>query len=128
MTKLAQDVILQCLFTHSPDENVFKTPILYWDHLNSDKPVTWPRLWPITDKYKGRVEPLDKDQSSSNKSILLRNVQWGDAGKYQCKLSYTKGEQNERKRGDGTLLVVYGKNELSFNIFNIKTPLKLFVN
>lgn len=114
VTSLADDVILHCELTQSPEEKMTKIPVLYWEYLKSDRPGMWPKLWPASAKYNGRVERLDNDFESPNKSVLFRNVQWEDSGAYQCKLSITTEKSgSERKRGNSTMLLVYDSVSLN---------------
>ncbi|XP_047453655.1 uncharacterized protein LOC125015758 [Mugil cephalus] len=104
---LGQDAILPCWLQISRDE-VFETqPVLYWMYLkqNSTPP---PRVWIPSGGYMGRVDLLD-NPDSTNKSIILRKVEWADSGKYLCKLSITsKKEGSFRRKGNETSLMIYG--------------------
>lgn len=106
-TALGHDVRMPCQLSH--DEKTAISVILYWVYLNNDKPKVW---WP-SEKYVGRVHLLDSDSKSSNKGILLKEVQWADSGKYLCKVSITaEGKKSFRMTGNETLLMVYGKYEV----------------
>ena len=113
VTELGHSVTLPCEFSHSPEDNLTSTPIiLYWLFANSPDQATWLKLWPNTKikEYQERVERLDLNVNSANKSIRLSNVQWQDsAGKYICKVSFETVHTTERKKGNGTILRVYGK-------------------
>lgn len=108
-TPLGKDATMQCQLKVSPDEEMQSVPVLYWSLLTGDKKN--PRLTPNpSPTYEGRVDVLATNRDSTNKSILLKNVQWADSGKYECKLSLkTKKSNSFREKGNGTLLVVYGK-------------------
>lgn len=94
-------------------------PVLYWVYLTQDSTDN-PRLWMPSEKYDGRVELLDNNPNTSSKSILLKNVQWADSGKYQCKVSVITEGDRFRRRGNDTLLMVYGKYKvLEFSFPNI---------
>lgn len=116
---LGNDVILPCQLEVSNDEKMLTPPVLYWVHLTQDKEN--PRLWTPSEKYDQRVELLEKNPNSSNKSVLLKNVQWADNGKYLCKLSITtERHKSFRRKGNETLLMVYGKYKaLLFLLCNI---------
>ncbi|XP_070692058.1 uncharacterized protein [Pempheris klunzingeri] len=112
-TPLGHDVVLPCQFTLSHNERMVTPPVLYW--MCSSQNTDNARMWPISDKYEGRVALLDNNRSSSNKSIILKNVQWADSGKYLCKMSITtEREKSFRKRGNETLLMVY--DTMIFNL------------
>uniref|UniRef100_A0A3B4X6Z0 Ig-like domain-containing protein n=1 Tax=Seriola lalandi dorsalis TaxID=1841481 RepID=A0A3B4X6Z0_SERLL len=81
------DVTMQCQLQLSHDEKMLTVPVLYWLRLTPGHENL--RLWRPSVTYKERVALLDKNSNSTNKSILLRNVQWADSGKYLCKLSIT---------------------------------------
>ncbi|KAM6935113.1 uncharacterized protein PEZ65_005536 [Lycodopsis pacificus] len=104
---LGHDVMMPCLLNLSHDERMVTVPVLYWMYLtqgNTDNP----RLWPSSGKYEGRVERLDKSRNTSIKSVVLKNVQWADSGKYLCKLSITtERDKSFRKKGNETSLKVY---------------------
>lgn len=107
---------MQCQLEVSPDEEMQSVPVLYWTLLAEDKKRLTPNPPPA---YEGRVDTLAKNPNSTNKSILLRNVQWVDSGKYECKLSLrTKKNKSFRERGNGTLLVVYGKYNFLIVLFS----------
>ncbi|XP_072249486.1 uncharacterized protein [Leuresthes tenuis] len=101
------DVIMLCELRLSQNEIMSNSPVLYWlflEEANTEKS----RLWHPSDAYKERVNLLDNGQNSLNKSILLKNVQWADSGKYVCKLSITiKNNGSFRKSGNQTTLKVY---------------------
>ncbi|XP_074540303.1 uncharacterized protein LOC141801227 [Halichoeres trimaculatus] len=100
---LGQAVMLHCQLNLTLDEKLLTSPVLYWDNMN-----TKDRLWPQTvDKYINRVQLMDKNANSLNKSILLTSVQWHDSGKYLCKLSINTEKEKCRKLGGGTSLMVY---------------------
>ncbi|XP_039974423.1 uncharacterized protein LOC120784578 isoform X2 [Xiphias gladius] len=112
---LGNDVILPCQLEVSNDEKMLTPPVLYWVHLTQDKEN--PRLWTPSEKYDQRVELLEKNPNSSNKSVLLKNVQWADNGKYLCKLSITtERHKSFRRKGNETLLMVY--DTMTFNLTN----------
>lgn len=106
-TALGHDVIMPCHLNLSHDEKMVTPPVLYWlclTHNNTNNG----RLWSHSEKYKGRVDLLDNDPNSSNKSIVFKNVQWADGGKYLCKLSITtQRDKSFRRKGNETLLRVY---------------------
>ncbi len=106
-TALGQDVMMPCQLSLS--EKIVIPPVLYWVYLIEDIEST--RLWEESDgKYKNRVNLLDHDKFSSNKSILLKNVQWDDSGKYLCKLSVsTETDGRFRAKGNKTFLMIHGK-------------------
>lgn len=100
---LGGDVVMPCHLSNN--EKMVAPPVLYWVYSDNAK------LWPSSEKYKERVDLLDKDVHSSNKSMLFKNVQWADSGKYLCKLSIMDTDSNKRSRvrGNETLLMIYGK-------------------
>ncbi len=107
-TALGHNVTMPCQLSH--DEKIATTPVLYWVYVNDDNP----KLWIPSEQYEGRVDLLDSNLNSSNKGILLKEVQWADSGKYLCKLSITpEGKKSFRMTGNGTLLMVYGKYKVS---------------
>ncbi|XP_034554196.1 uncharacterized protein LOC117823205 [Notolabrus celidotus] len=65
-------------------------------------------------KYRNRVQLMDDNINSRNKSILLKGVQWADSGMYQCKLSITTEREKGRKLGGGTVLMIY--DTMIFNL------------
>lgn len=73
------------------------------------------RLWPDPESpYKDRVDVLDSDRNSPNRSVLLKNVQWEDStGKYECKLSYRAAKQDKRTKGSGVKLLIHGNKTIS---------------
>ncbi|XP_071240062.1 uncharacterized protein [Salvelinus alpinus] len=105
--QLAQNASMDCQFIHTPDQQVAKNPILYWHKITSLTKMT--RLWPDPESpYKDRVEVLDSDRNSPNRSVLLKNVQWEDSsGKYECKLSYRAAKQDKRMKGSGVKLFIH---------------------
>lgn len=107
-TALGHNVIMPC---HLSNKEKLTPPVLYWVYNDNSK------LWPAAEKYKERVDLLDKNPDSSNKSILFKNVQWADSGMYLCKLSIITTDNNKRSRtkGNETLLIVYGK----YKIYNV---------
>ncbi|XP_029928040.1 uncharacterized protein LOC115373681 isoform X2 [Myripristis murdjan] len=108
VTSLDDDVTLPCELTLSREERLTKVPVLYWEYLKSEQPGMWPKVWPASENYMGRVERLDNDFNSTNKSIRFKSVRWEDSGMYQCKLSiHTARGGSERKKGSGTLLLVH---------------------
>ncbi|KAK2844945.1 hypothetical protein Q5P01_011604 [Channa striata] len=111
---LGHDVVMPCELRLSDDEKMLTPPVLYWVYVtHADNP----RLWIPSEAYEGRIDLLDKSMNSSNKSILLKNVQWSDSGKYQCKLSVTtEREKSFRRKGNETLLLVY--DNIIFNLTN----------
>ncbi|XP_071376456.1 uncharacterized protein [Centroberyx affinis] len=124
---LSHDVTMQCELTASPEEKMITIPVLYWEFLKSDEPGVWPKLWPAAQQYKGRVERLDINLKSSNKSIRFKNIQWEDSGPYQCKLSIaTESSGSERKKGKGTKLMVY--DTMFFSTAENDTQLHCAVN
>ncbi|KAJ7985371.1 hypothetical protein DPEC_G00351370 [Dallia pectoralis] len=112
--KLSQKVTFNCEFIHTPDQQVDQNPILYWHNIHERNTT---ELWPQSQsesQYKDRVDVLDRNQNSQNKSLLLKNVQWEDSnGKYECKLSYRTGNRSARKKGSGVKLLIY--DSLFFN-------------
>ncbi|XP_060906017.1 uncharacterized protein LOC132983636 [Labrus mixtus] len=112
MAALGRAVVLQSNLILSPDEKMSAQPVLYWDHLKGDSDSA--RLWPSSKSYKSRVALMDSNEDSFNKSILLKNVQWDDSGKYLCKLSITTEGKKFREQGKPTLLMVY--DSMIFNI------------
>ncbi|XP_026172691.1 uncharacterized protein LOC113136255 [Mastacembelus armatus] len=111
---LGHDVIMPCELRLPSNEKITAPPVLYWLYTtHTDNP----RLWIPSDKYMGRVNLVDKNDNSSNKSIALKNIQWADSGKYLCKLSITtKRENSFRRKGNETLLMVY--DTMIFNLTN----------
>ncbi|KAK9514198.1 hypothetical protein VZT92_027681 [Zoarces viviparus] len=106
-TALGHDVMMPCRLNLSNDERMVTVPVLYWVYLTQDNADNL-RLWPRCEKYEGRVERLDTTRNTSNKSIVLKNVQWADSGKYLCKLSIaTERDKSFRRRGNETSLKVY---------------------
>lgn len=73
------------------------------------------KLWPDPESpYKDRVDVLDSDRNSPNRSVLLKNVQWEDStGKYECKLSYRAAKQDKRTKGNGVKLLIHGNKTIS---------------
>ncbi|XP_068180529.1 uncharacterized protein [Antennarius striatus] len=103
---LGHDVIMPCHFNVSYDDKISGC-FLYWTCLSEDRGNT--ELWPPSETHKRRVDLLDKNENTSNKSILLQTVQWSDSGKYLCKLSVitTESRKRFRAKGNKTLLLVY---------------------
>lgn len=102
ITTLGSDVIIPC---HLSSDDMVNPPILYWEYQDGTK------LWPPSDKFLERVDRMDKNEQSLNKSIVFRTVQWVDSGNYLCKLSIlTTGRKNRyRIMGNKTQLLIYGK-------------------
>ncbi|XP_074508752.1 uncharacterized protein LOC141778411 isoform X3 [Sebastes fasciatus] len=108
---LGHDVIMPCHLNLSPDEKMKTPPILYWSQTQNKTG----NLWTPSKEYVGRVDLLDNNPNTSNKSILLKNVQWADSGKYLCKLSVTlQRKKSFRSKGNETLLKVY--DTMIFNL------------
>ncbi|XP_031723382.1 uncharacterized protein LOC116394439 [Anarrhichthys ocellatus] len=106
-TALGHDIMMPCLLSLSHDERMVTLPVLYWMYLTKNNTDNL-RLWPPSEKYEGRVERMDKCRNTSNKSIVLKNVQWADSGKYLCKLSITtERDKSFRRKGNETSLKVY---------------------
>lgn len=99
---LGTDIILPC---HLSSDDMLSPPILYWVYQDTIK------LWPPSDKFKNRVDRVDQNEESLNKSIVFKNVQWMDSGNYLCKLSIltTESEKRYRIRGNETQLIIYGR-------------------
>ncbi|KAE8289093.1 hypothetical protein D5F01_LYC12973 [Larimichthys crocea] len=88
-------------------------PVLYWFRSAGDTDDN--QLWEPSEKYQKRVDLLDKETNTTNKSILLKNVLWSDSGKYLCKLSVTTTRSKRfRIKGTETLLMVY--DTMIFNL------------
>uniref|UniRef100_A0A3Q4N793 Ig-like domain-containing protein n=1 Tax=Neolamprologus brichardi TaxID=32507 RepID=A0A3Q4N793_NEOBR len=105
---LGQDVIMPCEL-RLQDEKLLSQPILYWWKLN-EMAADFIRLIPSQTPNNSRATLLDNNGTSTNKSMILKSVQWADSGKYRCKLSlHTERNGNFRQKGDTTSLVVYGK-------------------
>lgn len=105
---LGHDVIMPCQLSLTDDKRIQTPPVLYWMYLtegSSDESI----VWSYSENYTGRTECLDNNQNSSNKSILFRNVQWADSGRYLCKLSIKNNNKSFRRKGNKTLLMIYGK-------------------
>ncbi|KAM4580596.1 uncharacterized protein PAE49_005385 isoform 2-T2 [Odontesthes bonariensis] len=101
------DVTMHCELRLSQNEIILNSPVLYWLFLEEANTEN-SQLWNPSAAYKERVRLLDDEQKSLNKSILLRNVQWADSGRYQCKLSVTiQGSGSFRRSGNQTTLKVY---------------------
>lgn len=102
ITALGNDVIMPC---HLSTNDMVSPPILYWVNQDGTK------LWPPSDKFQDRVDRMDENEQSLNKSIVFRNVQWVDSGNYLCKLSVLTTERKNRYRikGNETQLLIYGK-------------------
>ncbi|XP_026226123.1 uncharacterized protein LOC113169156 [Anabas testudineus] len=102
---LGHDVIMPCQLRLTADEKMVKLPVLYWLYAPHADNV---KVWEPSETYTGRVDLLDQNEKSSNKSILLKSVRWADSGKYLCKLSvFTEKEKSFRRKGNETLLMVY---------------------
>nr|XP_024660069.1 uncharacterized protein LOC112435591 [Maylandia zebra] len=96
------------------DEKLLSQPILYWWKLN-EMAADFIRLIPSQTPNNSRATLLDNNGMSTNKSMILKSVQWADSGKYRCKLSlHTERNGNFRQKGDTTSLVVYGAT-----VFNV---------
>lgn len=105
---LGQDIIMPCEL-RLQDEKLLSQPILYWWKLN-EMAADFIRLIPSQTPNNSRATLLDNNGTSTNKSMILKSVQWADSGKYRCKLSlHTERNGNFRQKGDTTSLVVYGK-------------------
>lgn len=101
---LGHDALMPCQLSLS--RKLVTPPVLYWIYLVDDKELA--KVWKPNENYVDRVDILDSDPLSLNKSILLKNVQWDDSGKYQCKLSVTtETDERFREKGNGTLLMIY---------------------
>ncbi|KAM7383073.1 hypothetical protein PAMP_002755 [Pampus punctatissimus] len=102
------DVIMPCQLNLSNNEKMMSPPVLYWIY-NS-------KTYVLSDssKYAGRAHLLDNNTDTSNKSFLLKDVQWTDSGKYLCKLSISTEGKSFRERGNETLLIVY--DTMLFNL------------
>lgn len=124
-TALGYNVIMPCHLNISSDEKLESPPVLYWFPSTADTNAD--KLWAPSEKYKERVDLLDKEPYTTNKSILLQNVQWSDSGKYLCKLSVTTTRSKRfRIKGAETSLMVYGKWIGSFEL-RIKLALNFSV-
>ncbi|XP_019111507.1 uncharacterized protein LOC104930291 isoform X2 [Larimichthys crocea] len=112
-TALGHDVIMPCHLNISHDEKMESPPVLYWFRSAGDTDDN--KLWEPSEKYQKRVDLLDKETNTTNKSILLKNVLWSDSGKYLCKLSVTTTRSKRfRIKGTETLLMVY--DTMIFNL------------
>ncbi|KAM3615295.1 uncharacterized protein V6R79_026182 [Siganus canaliculatus] len=109
---LGHDVTMPCQIIHSAGEKITGKEVLYWEY--STKGSESAKNLLHLDDYKDRVDILDKNPVSLNKSILLRNVQWADSGTYLCKLSIREPQRHFRKKGRKTLLLVY--DTMTFNL------------
>lgn len=104
---LGHDVIMPCVLQVTAEDSIASPPVLYWSYMKEKgSPV---RLWTPSPPYEGRVHLLDTNRSSNNKSILLKNLQWTDSGKYECKMSITTKTSSFRRKGRETALVVHGR-------------------
>nr|XP_019948969.1 PREDICTED: uncharacterized protein LOC109633494 [Paralichthys olivaceus] len=102
---LGQDVIMWCQLILTPNDTLVTAPVLYWVFASQDAEEH--RLWKPSEIYEGRVQLLDEN-NFSNKSLLLKNVQWTDNGRYNCKLSITTEKAKSfRCKGNYTLLMIY---------------------
>ncbi|XP_023150255.2 uncharacterized protein LOC111585109 [Amphiprion ocellaris] len=109
---LGGDTIMPCELQLSHDEKMVSTPVLYWHYLQQESNK---RLWQPSEPYKGRVQLLDDNKKSWNKSIVLKEVQWADSGRYECKLTVTtQREGSFRKKGNLTSLAVH--DSMLFNL------------
>lgn len=102
ITALGSNVIMPC---HLSSDDMVSPPILYWEDQDGTN------LWPRSDKFLGRVDRMDENEQSLDKSIVFRNVQWVDRGYYLCKLSILLPERRNRDRfkGNKTQLLIHGK-------------------
>lgn len=102
ITALGSNVTMPC---HLSSDDMVSPPILYW----VDQDGT--NLWPRSGKFQERVDRMDENEQSVNKSIVFRNVQWVDSGNYLCMLSILTTERKNRYRikGNETQLLIYGK-------------------
>lgn len=106
---LGHDVVLPCELQDSHDEKTLNTPVLYWVADGRHQ------LLAPDGKYAGRVESLN--QTSPNRSIVLKDVRWSDGGIYDCKLSIrTDIRGSFRLKGNGTMLIIY--DAMTFNLTN----------
>ncbi|XP_068592543.1 uncharacterized protein [Cebidichthys violaceus] len=113
-TALGHDVLMPCFLNISDDERMVTLPVLYWMYSTQDN-TDKPRMWSPSEKHEGRFELLDKNRNTSNKSMVLKNVQWADSGKYLCKLSInTERNKSFRRKGNETSLKVY--DTMIFNL------------
>ncbi|XP_070822851.1 uncharacterized protein [Chaetodon trifascialis] len=104
---------MPCQLSFSHNEKMVTPPVLYWVYFTEDTESA--KVWTPSEKYEKRVDLLDSDSYSSNKSISLKNVQWADSGKYLCKVSIaTKRDERFRSKGSETLLMVY--DAMTFNL------------
>ena len=110
---LGHDAIMPCQLNLSDNVKMVIPPVLYWAVLPQESDDN--KLWPPSENYKERVDLLDKDLYSPNKSVLFRNVLWADSGRYQCKVSITTKAGRFRRLGNTSLLVVHGK----YNILDV---------
>ncbi|KAJ8384444.1 hypothetical protein AAFF_G00204650 [Aldrovandia affinis] len=105
VSALNQNVTLDCQFSHTPDQKVTGV-ILYWYH-------RWPGredqyIYPhVPTKYQNRIMVLDSNRTNKDKSIVLLGVGWEDRYKYHCMLSYDRGDDANRMRGAGVLLLLH---------------------
>ncbi|XP_036930421.1 uncharacterized protein LOC119006140 isoform X1 [Acanthopagrus latus] len=109
---LGHDAIMPCQLILSDNVKMVIPPVLYWAVLPQESDDD--KLWPPSENYKERVDLLDKDLYSPNKSVLFRNVQWADSGRYQCKVSITTKDGRFRRLGNTSLLVVH--DTMTFNL------------
>ncbi|XP_042346336.1 uncharacterized protein LOC121946004 [Plectropomus leopardus] len=110
---LGHDVTMLCHISLSHNVKMVNPPVLYWVYIPEDGKDK-PRLWTPSAKYVGRVDLVDTSPKTLNKSILFKNVQWADSGRYLCKVSITIEKDNRfRKLGNETLLMVY--DTMTFN-------------
>ncbi|XP_051812745.1 uncharacterized protein LOC127536436 [Acanthochromis polyacanthus] len=117
---LGQDTIMPCELQLSHDENMTGTPVLYWHYMQQGDNNK--KLWKPTEPYEGRVQLVDDNRESLDKSIVLKEVQWADSGMYECKLTVsTQRKGSHREKGNQTSLVVH--DSLLFNPTDRNTSL-----
>ncbi|XP_049438693.1 uncharacterized protein LOC125892647 isoform X2 [Epinephelus fuscoguttatus] len=110
---LGRDVTLPCHLSLSNKVKMVTPAVLYWYFTQDGNDNR--RLWFPSDEYMGRVNLLETSPNTLNKSIRLKNVQWADSGKYQCKVSVTTEKDDRfRRTGNETLLLVY--ETMMFNL------------
>ncbi|XP_010788697.1 uncharacterized protein [Notothenia coriiceps] len=105
---LGHDVIMPCQLSLTDEDKRMQTPpILYWMY-STEGSSGGSIVCSYSENYTGRIERLDNNQNSSNKSILLKNVQWADTGSYLCQLSLKNNNGTRfRTKGKETLLMIY---------------------
>ncbi|XP_030249864.1 uncharacterized protein LOC115567416 isoform X2 [Sparus aurata] len=121
---LGHDAIMPCQLSLSDNVKMVIPPVLYWAVLPQESDDD--KLWPPSENYKERVDLLDKGLYSTNKSVLFRNVQWADSGRYQCKVSITTKAGRFRRLGNASLLVVH--DTMTFNLSGHNNSLLCEVN